>query len=142
MGLIRLAKIGVDAIGSTLGDQWLEYFYCDSIDSDTLMVKGQKKVNDGHNYNTKGMQDNIISNGSVIAVNEGQCMMIVDNGKSWISVQRPENSNTTTPPSLPSLQATSYRASDRLPLPHGEDLPLAAMQARIRECIISIQKKS
>ena len=81
MGLIRLAKIGVDAIGSTLGDQWLEYFYCDSIDSDTLMVKGQKKVNDGHNYNTKGMQDNIISNGSVIAVNEGQCMMIVDNGK-------------------------------------------------------------
>lgn len=81
MGLIRLAKIGADAIGSTLGDQWLEYFYCDSIDSDTLMVKGQKKVNDGHNYNTKGMQDNIISNGSVIAVNEGQCMMIVDNGK-------------------------------------------------------------
>lgn len=81
MGLIRLAKIGADTIGSTLGDQWLEYFYCDSIDSDTLMVKGQKKVNDGHNYNTKGMQDNIISNGSVIAVNEGQCMMIVDNGK-------------------------------------------------------------
>lgn len=81
MGLIRLAKIGADAIGSTVGDQWLEYFYCDSIDSDTLMVKGQKKVNDGHNYNTKGMQDNIISNGSVIAVNEGQCMMIVDNGK-------------------------------------------------------------
>lgn len=81
MGLIRLAKIGADAIGSTLGDQWLEYFYCDSIDSDTLMVKGQKKVNNGHNYNTKGMQDNIISNGSVIAVNEGQCMMIVDNGK-------------------------------------------------------------
>ena len=81
MGLIRLAKIGADAIGSTLGDQWLEYFYCDSIDSDTLMVKGQKKVNDGHNYNTKGMQDNIISNGSVIAVNVGQCMMNVDNGK-------------------------------------------------------------
>ena len=80
MGLIRLAKMGMDMIGTTMGDTWLEYFYCDSIPNDTLMVKGQKKVNDGHNINNKGM-DNIISNGSVIAVNEGQCMIIVDNGK-------------------------------------------------------------
>ncbi len=80
MGLIRLAKMGMDMIGTTLGDTWLEYFHCDSIDSNTLMVRGQKKVNDGHNINNKGM-DNIISNGSVIAVNEGQCMIIVDNGK-------------------------------------------------------------
>lgn len=80
MGLIRLAKMGMDMIGTTMGDAWLEYFYCDSIPNDTLMVRGQKKVNDGHNINNKGM-DNIISNGSVIAVNEGQCMIIVDNGK-------------------------------------------------------------
>ena len=73
MGLIKAA---LDAAGSTLGDQWLEYFYCDSIDKDVLVVKGQKQTK-GSN---KG-SDNIISNGSGIAVADGQCMIIVDDGK-------------------------------------------------------------
>ncbi len=76
MGLIKAAK---DAISSMLADQWREYFYCDSLSNDILVVKGQKKVNSGRNSN-KG-SDNIISDGSVIAVNEGQCMIIVDQGQ-------------------------------------------------------------
>lgn len=55
------------------------FFYCDSLDADTLAVKGRKRVTK-RSSNTKG-EENIISNGSVIAVNEGQFMMIVDNGK-------------------------------------------------------------
>ncbi len=76
MGLIKAAK---DAISTMLADQWREYFYCDSLSNDVLMVKGQKRVTEGRNSNTKGV-DNIITNGSVIAVNEGQCMIIVDQG--------------------------------------------------------------
>lgn len=76
MGLIKAAK---DAMSTILADQWREYFYCDSLSNDVLMVKGQKRVTEGRNSNTKGV-DNIITNGSVIAVNEGQCMIIVDQG--------------------------------------------------------------
>ena len=76
MGLIRAA---LDAAGGLMADQWREYFYCDSLSNDVLMVKGEKRVNSGRNSNTKG-NDNIISNGSIIAVNEGQCMIIVDQG--------------------------------------------------------------
>ena len=76
MGLIKAA---LSAAGSTLADQWLEFFYCDAIDKDTLVVKGQKRVSKGSS-NTKG-SDNVISNGSGIAVADGQCMIIVDQGK-------------------------------------------------------------
>lgn len=76
MGLIKALK---GAVGGTLADQWKEYFYCESMESDVLVCKGEKKVS-GRSSNTKGC-DNIISNGSVIAVNEGQCMMIVEQGK-------------------------------------------------------------
>ncbi|MBO5166820.1 MAG: SPFH domain-containing protein [Lachnospiraceae bacterium] len=77
MGLIKAAK---DALGGLLADQWREYFYCTSLSSDVLMVKGEKQVTEGRNSNTKG-NDNIISNGSIVSVNEGQCMIIVDQGK-------------------------------------------------------------
>ncbi len=76
MGLIKAAK---DSISTMLADQWREFFYCDSLSADTLVVKGQKRITEGRNSNTKGV-DNIISNGSVITVNEGQCMIIVDQG--------------------------------------------------------------
>lgn len=77
MGLIKAAK---DSISTLLADQWREYFYCDSLKSDSLVTKGQKRVNEGRNSNTKA-SDNIISNGSIVAVNEGQCMIIVDQGR-------------------------------------------------------------
>lgn len=73
MGLIK-ALTG--AVGSQLADQWKEFFYCDAIEADTLVVKGRKRTKG----NNKG-DDNIITNGSTIAVNEGQCMIIVDQGK-------------------------------------------------------------
>ena len=76
MGLIKAIT---GAAGGVLADQWKEYFYCESIDESVLVVKGQKRVS-GRSSNTKG-EDNIISNGSVIAVNDGQCMIIVDQGK-------------------------------------------------------------
>lgn len=76
MGLI---KAGIGALGSTLADQWKEFFYCDSLDKDVLVVKGSKRVS-GRSSNTKG-SDNIISNGSGIAVADGQCMIIVEQGQ-------------------------------------------------------------
>lgn len=76
MGLIKAA---LGSVGGILGDQWREYFYCDSMDETVLVRKGRKRTG-GRSSNTKG-SDNIITNGSVIAVNEGQCMMIVEQGK-------------------------------------------------------------
>ena len=75
MGLIKAA---LGAAGGLLADQWLEYFYCDSLPEDVLAIKGRKRVS-GRSSNTKG-EDNIISNGSKIAVADGQCMIIVDQG--------------------------------------------------------------
>ncbi len=76
MGLI---KAGFGAIGGVLADQWKEFFYCEAMDMDTLVVKGQKRIS-GRSSNTKG-SDNVISNGSGIAVADGQCMIIVEQGK-------------------------------------------------------------
>ena len=76
MGLI---KAGLGALKGTLADQWKEYFYCEAMDKDTMVVKGRKRTG-ARSSNTKG-SDNIISNGSVIAVADGQCMMIVEQGQ-------------------------------------------------------------
>lgn len=76
MGLIRAAK---GAAGGVFGDQWKEYFYCESMSSDTLVSKARKKTS-RRSSNRHG-SENVISNGSVIAVNDGQCMIIVEQGK-------------------------------------------------------------
>ena len=76
MGLI---KAGMGALGGTLADQWKEFFYCESMPKEVLVTKGQKRTT-GRSSNTKG-NDNIISNGSGIAVADGQCMIIVEQGK-------------------------------------------------------------
>ena len=76
MGLIKAA---LGAAGGVMADQWKEYFYCESIPENVMAVKGLHRVS-GRSSNYKG-SENIISNGSVIAVADGQCMAIVEQGK-------------------------------------------------------------
>lgn len=76
MGLI---KAGKGAIGGSMADQWREYFYCEALGKDVMVRKGEKRTS-GRSFNTKG-NDNIISNGSVVAIADGQCMMIVEQGR-------------------------------------------------------------
>ena len=76
MGLIKAI---VGAAGGVLADQWKEFFYCDSMSADVLVAKGAKRTS-RRSSNTKG-DENIITTGSVIAINDGQCMIIVDQGK-------------------------------------------------------------
>ncbi|MBQ6268003.1 MAG: SPFH domain-containing protein [Clostridia bacterium] len=97
MGLIQA---GVGAVGGVLADQWKEFFYCESMDKDTLMVKGEKRIT-SRSTNTKG-NDNIISNGSGIAVADGQAMIIVEQGKVVEFCAEPGQFtyNTSTEPSI------------------------------------------
>ena len=76
MGLIKAIT---GAAGGVLADQWKEYFYCEALDGNTLVTKGKKRVS-GRSSNTKAVE-NIISTGSVVAVADGQCMIIVEQGK-------------------------------------------------------------
>ena len=76
MGLIKAA---LGTFGTVVGDQWREFYYCDAMPEDVLVTKGKKRIGN-RSSNTNGT-DNIVSNGACIAVNEGQCMMIVDQGK-------------------------------------------------------------
>lgn len=74
MGLLKAA---LGSATSVIADQWKEYFYCDALSNDILVAKGQKKATGIANFSS----DNIITNGSVISVADGQCVLIVDNGK-------------------------------------------------------------
>ena len=76
MGLITAAGASLSSI---LGDQWKEYFYCSEMDTNVLVRKGQKN-NGKSGLLNRGGSDNVITNGSTIVVNEGQCMIIVDQG--------------------------------------------------------------
>ena len=77
MGLIKAVT---GATAGTFGDQWKEFFYCDALPADVLIRKGVKKTNSKRSSNKKGSED-IISSGSVIAVADGQAMLIVEQGK-------------------------------------------------------------
>ncbi len=75
MGIL---KVGVQAAKSVLADQWREYFYCPSMEADVLVKKGENRRAKRGFLNRES--DNLISNGSIVVINEGQCMMIVDQG--------------------------------------------------------------
>lgn len=76
MGLIKAIA---GATGGVLADQWKDFFYCEALNKETLVAKGQKKIT-GRSSNYKG-DENIISSGSGIAIADGQCMIIVEQGK-------------------------------------------------------------
>ncbi len=97
MGLIKAIT---GATGGVLADQWKEFFYCDSLSKEVLAVKGQKRIS-SRSSNKKG-EDNIISNGSGIAVADGQCMIIVEQGKVVEFCAEPGEFtwNSSTEPSL------------------------------------------
>lgn len=76
MGLIRAAK---QAVSGVLGDQWKEFFYCDALPDNVLMAKAQKRTSG--RFSKSKASDNIITTGSVVAVADGQCMLIVEQGK-------------------------------------------------------------
>lgn len=76
MGLIQA---GLDAAGGVLADQWREYFYCDALDSNTLLARGAKRT--GKRGSNKRGEENVISDGSIVAVADGQCMLVVENGE-------------------------------------------------------------
>ena len=77
MGLIAAA---VNAVTGTLESQWKEYFYCDAMPESVLATRAMKRTK-GRFGGSRVEDDNVISQGSVIAVADGQCMMIVDQGK-------------------------------------------------------------
>lgn len=76
MGLVKAA---MNAASGVMADQWKEFFYCDALPAEVLAVKGQKRT-DRRSANKHG-NENIISDGSVVAVAEGQCALIVEQGK-------------------------------------------------------------
>ena len=126
MGLI---KAGMGALGGTFADQWKEFFYCESMPKEVLVAKGQKRVT-GRSSNTKG-NDNIISNGSGIAVADGQCMIIVEQGKIVEVCAEPGEFtyDTSSEPSI--LRVSRKRLKRQESVLHTEEIP-----ERIRESII------
>ena len=132
MGLI---KAGMGALGGTLADQWKEFFYCDALDKDVLMVKGQKRTSRRSSNNG---EDNIITSGSGIAVADGQCMLIVEQGRVVEVCAEPGEFTFDSPPpspaSSPATSATVWRRHSR---PWPSALPTAATRARTSGCTTS-----
>lgn len=79
MGLIRALAAGT---GTVLADQWREYFCADSLDNKVLVAKGHMKTVKRGLFGARNKaSEDIITNGSVIAVNEGQVALILCDGK-------------------------------------------------------------
>src|SRR5690242_10597550 len=78
-GAMGLVSAAFGAASGVAADQWLEYFNCEALPETVLAVKGRKWVN-SRGRSVPG-NDNIISNGSKIAVADGQCMIVVEQGR-------------------------------------------------------------
>ena len=111
MGLIKAA---LGAASGVMGDQWKEYFYCDALPAEVLAVKGQKRTN-GRSANRHG-SENVISDGSVIAVADGQCVLIVEQGKVVDLCAEPGEYTYSTG-TQPSLRSGGLKTIDSTPNP-------------------------
>ena len=79
MGLVRALAAGATTV---LSDQWREYFVCDSLDGNVLVRKGEMKTKKRGLFGARNKAtEDIVTNGSVIAVNEGQVALMVSDGK-------------------------------------------------------------
>ena len=136
MGLI---KATVAAAGGVLADQWRDYIYGGEMNADVLVMKGKKRTS-RRSSNTDG-EDNIISNGSIVAVNEGQAMIIVEQGKVVDLCAEPGEYvyDRSTEPSLftGNLSQSIKDVFHRI----GRLLPLAEIQGMTSACTISIPRK-
>lgn len=122
MGLIRAA---MGAAGGVMADQWKEYFYCEAMPADLLATRGWKRQS-GRSANTKG-SDNIITNGSIVAVADGQCAMIVEQGKVVDMCAEPGEYTYDVPAALPrSSAATCPTLSAQCSRTSASALPSAA----------------
>ena len=136
MGLL---KAGIGAAGGVLADSWRDYFYCESLDADVLVAKGEKRAGD-RSSNKKGT-DNIISNGSIINVNDGQCMMIVESGKVVDICAEPGEFVYDTG-TEPSIFYGNLSENIKKALARSESvLPSVASREKTKESIFSIQKR-
>lgn len=137
MGLL---KAGLGAAGGVMADQWKEFIYCESMPADVLACKGSKRTG-GRSSNTRG-EDNVISNGSVIAVNDGQGMLVVQNGKIIEVALEPGEFVFDTGSGRASLAAT-WAIPSRRPSPiSAAALPLAATRARTSASTSSTPRRS
>ena len=126
------------AAGGTLADQWKEFFYCEAMDKEVMVVKGTKRSS-SRSSNKHG-SDNIISSGSGIAVADGQCMMIVEQGKVVEVCADPGEYtyDASTEPRF--FQVVWVTESGRPLIRSGRGLLLAVIRVRIRGCIILIPR--
>ena len=135
MGLIKAA---FGSFNGTMADQWKEFFVCESLDQDVLAVKGQKKTS-GRSANKKG-NDNLITSGSGIAVADGQCALIVEQGRIAEVCAEPENTPMMHRQNRQFLQAIFQTPSEVYLRRLGNVSPMVEIRRKTRECIISIQK--
>ena len=135
MGLIRAAA---GAAGSTMADQWKEFFYCEAMDKEVMVVKGTKRTS-SRSSNKRG-SDNIITSGSGIAVADGQCMMIVEQGKV-VDICADPGEYTYDASTEPSIFAGSLgKVSAVHSRPSASVLHMVEIQVRIRGFIILIPR--
>ena len=76
MGILRAAATAASGV---LKEQWREAFFCDALDSETLLVRGKKCV--GERSANTDPNDSVITNGSILSVADGQCVLVVSQGK-------------------------------------------------------------
>lgn len=76
MGVIRAIT---GALGSVAKEQWKEAFFMDALPADILMARGHKRVS-SRSANDR-MDDEVITNGSLLSVADGQALVVVSHGK-------------------------------------------------------------